>query len=185
MPIIPRHHFRLWVAKVISVLFVLVAVVAGLNVRIMAKDARAPTCSISNPITLHGTVNTWGSHGHTCELQDGQLRMEVSDRGGDFALCCVDLSVPIPLSDRDIACATVSSEQAETRIDAKLEDAANNQRQVFVAHEQPIPKGAQRTFQHALTKIERGWQTSRVCLAAVGSGPAPNTVTLHAIGFAR
>jgi hypothetical protein len=138
-------------------------------------------CRIENPIILRGEVNAFGTHGRECALESGELTMEVTDRDGDYAICCVDLEAPLDLSKRARVCADVVSEHPERKVDVKLE-VKDSSRQVFVAHEASL--SGEKIWAHQLAPLEKKWKSNRICVASVGDGPTPNKLRLRSIGFA-
>lgn len=163
--------------------FLLVGAIAAAGGRHTMPDmpreaASQGPCKYS--IALRGDVKAFGTHGRNCELGKDGLTMEVTDRDGDFAMCCIDLEEPLDLSGRSKACGKVESKNDEQRVDLKLE-VPDSAKQIFVMHETKVSGTKSAAYQ--MTAIEKKWRPRRLCMAAVGPGPTPNTIRMREVGF--
>jgi hypothetical protein len=105
--------------------------------------------------------------------------MDVQERRGDYAMCCVELQRPLDLSLYSDAKAMVTVGKPEPEIQVKLEEGSHHVRIVDAA----IDTDTKRFEPWAFREAERGLRPTRVCLAAVGSEPATDTVRLHSISL--
>ena len=62
-----------------------------------------------------GTVQAFGSHGHHCRMDKGDLLLTVEDREGDYAMCCVNVPVPIDLKGHPDIWADVQAESVNRK----------------------------------------------------------------------